>query len=315
MKVRLFVATAFACLMNLPSFAGSADSVRSADISRNELTARDFPRWQELAPNVYAYEDLHSPDPNGVVFNTVSLIVVTADGVTVMDGQGDVPQTQLLIDNIKKLTPQPIKYVLIASDHGDHVGGNAAFKKAYPDVVFIASPVSQKTLAGKGHPSMETVSDQRTIRLGATDIQILNLGRAHTGGDLVAYLPDSKVMFLGEVYLRGLFPAMRSGYPTEWLATIKKAQAMDVSWYVPGHGFVDDAATMKRDLEESRKAIEYVIAEARRLHAAGQSCESPAACPAVQGADWGPYRDWAARGSQAPLAIAKVYQEIAGKLP
>lgn len=314
MKARILT-TAFACLMSLPAFAGSADSVRSADISKSELTPRDFPRWQQLAPNVYAYEGLHSPDPNGVVFNTVSLIVITADGVMVVDGQGDVAQTQLMIDTIKKLTPQPIKYVVIASDHGDHVGGNAAFKQAYPGVVFIASAVSQKTLAQKAHPPMEIVNDQRMVRLGETDIQILNLGRAHTGGDLVAYLPQSKVLFLSEVYLRGLFPAMRSAYPTEWIGTIKKAQAMDVSWYVPGHGFVDDAATMKRDLEESRKALEYVIAEAKRLHAAGQACESAAVCPATQHADWGPYRDWAARGSQAPLAIAKVYQEMAGKLP
>lgn len=315
MKSWHFLVATLICALNVPSLALSADAVRSADISKRNLKESDFPRWQELAPDVYAYEGLHSPDRDGSIVNTVSLIVVTTDGVTVVDGQGDVPQTKLMIENIRKLTPQPIKYVVIASDHIDHVGGNAAFRDAYPDVVFIASPVSQKTLAQKAHPSMETVSDQRTIRSGATDIQILNLGRAHTGGDLVAYLPESKVMFLGEVYLRDVFPAMRSAYPTEWLATIGKAQAMDVSWYLPGHGFVDDAASMKRDLEEARKAIVYTIAEAKRLHAAGLSCESPAVCPAAQKADWGPYAGWALSNSQAPLAIVKVYQEIEGRLP
>lgn len=311
------LAIAMASALFVPSLVRAADAVHSADISKRNLTEKDFPRWQTLVPDVYAYEGLHSPDRDGTIVNTVSLIVVTTDGVAVIDGQGDVPQTKLMIDNIAKLTSQPIKYVVIASDHTDHVGGNSAFKAAFPDVVFISSPASQKTLAkaNNGNPPTQTVSDKHTLRLGKTDIEILNLGRAHTGGDLVAYLPATKVMFLGEVYLRDVFPAMRSAYPSEWLATISKAQAMDVSWFVPGHGFVDDAATMKRELEESRQAIAYTIAEGKRLHAAGEKCESAKDCSAAAKANWGAYDSWALRGSQAPLAIVKVYQEIEAKLP
>jgi cyclase len=302
------------CALTVPLLALGADASSSADISKRNLKQSDFPRWQALVPGVYAYQGLHNPDTDGVVIPTVSLIVVTTDGVLVVDGQGDVPQAALMIDNINKLTPQPIRYVVVASDHGDHVGGNAAFKATYPEVVFISSPVSQKTLAKNDNTPTQTVSDQRTIRMGTTDIRILNLGRAHTGGDLAVYLPQSKVLFMSEIYLRGVFPAMRSAYPTEWLATIKRAQAMDVSWFVPGHGFIDDAATMKRDVEESRKALEYVIVEAKRLHAAGLACESPKNCPAAQNAAWGVYNEWALRSSQAPVAIARVYQELEGKL-
>ncbi len=315
MNLAHFLIAALACALTLPSPARGANAVRSADIAKRNLQQSDFPRWQQLAPDVYAYEGLHAADRNGVVINTVSLIVVTTDGVMVVDGQGDVPQTKLLIDTIGKLTPQPIKYVVIASDHIDHVGGNAAFKAVYPGVAFIASPVSQKNLAKNENPPTQTVADRRAVRMGNTEIEILNLGRAHTGGDLAVHLPASKVMFLGEIYLRDVFPAMRSAYPSEWLGTLRKAQAMDASWYVPGHGFIDDAAAMKRDLEEARKALAYVIAEVKRLHAAGYSCESPTNCPAAQHADWGPYDGWALRSSQAPLAVAKVYQEIEGKLP
>lgn len=316
MRTRLSVAAALICALLLPVLSHGAEWSRSADIARRNLKPTDFPRSRQLAPGVYAYEGLHSPDRDGTVVNTVSLIVTTIDGVVVIDGQGDEAQTRRMIEDIRKLTPRPtIRYVVIASDHTDHVGGNAAFLEANPRVEFIASPASQKVLEQKAHPSMQTVGDRRTLRLGGIEIQILNLGRAHTGGDLVAYLPESRVLFLGEIYLRDVFPAMRSAYPTEWLGTIEKAQAMDVSWYVPGHGFIDDAATMKRDLEEARKAIVHVIAEAKRLHAAGEVCESPKNCPAAQKANWGPYGDWALSGSQAPLAIVKVYQEIEGKLP
>jgi len=223
-------------------------------------------------------------------------------------------QTKLMINFIKNLTTQPIKYVVVASDHGDHVGGNAAFKAAYPDVKFISSPASQLELANTANPPDQTVADERKVTMGETEIEILNLGRAHTGGDLAVYLPQSRVLFLGEIYMRGLFPAMRSAYPGEWINTIEKAQAMDVSWYIPGHGFIDDAASMERDLEEYRQAIATVINESQRLHSAGESCESPSACSAAAKANWGQYEEWSASDNQAPFAISRVYQEIEGTL-
>lgn len=316
MRNRLAVIAALICALLLPILGHGADWPQSADIAKRNLKPTDFPRSRQLAPGIFVYEGLHAADRDGTIVNTVSLIVTTAAGVVVVDGQGDAAQTRRMLEDIRKLTPQPkVSYVVIASDHIDHVGGNAAFREANPQVEFIASPVSAKRLEEKGHPPIQTVEERRTLAVGGMEIEILNLGRAHTGGDLVAYLPHNKVLFLGEVYLRDVFPAMRSAHPTEWLGTIERAQAMDASWYVPGHGFIDDAASMKRDLEESRKAIRYVIDEARRLRAAGFVCESPANCPAAQAANWGPYDSWALRNSQAPLAIMKVYQEIDGKLP
>jgi glyoxylase-like metal-dependent hydrolase (beta-lactamase superfamily II) len=296
----------------------AAEFPASGDIAKRGLSKADFPRWKELSPNIYAYEGLEFPDTAEIVVTTVSLIVVTKEGVVVVDGQGDLRQTQEMIDVIKKWTPQPIRYVVIASDHIDHVGGNAAFKAAYPDVVFVSSPVSQRNLAKNANPPTETVAEKRVITLGGTDIQILNIGRGHTGGDLVAYLPASKVLFMGELYMRHIFPALRSGYPSEWLATIKRAQAMDVSWYIPGHGFTDDMASMRADLEGYRVALEYVIAEGKRLYALGAPCPNtgkPPSCEALKQANWGPYLGWAWDENQARLAISKVYQEIEGKLP
>lgn len=315
MKSQRLIAGVLACLMSLPVLASGVESVRSSHIFDNGLKKEDFPRWREVAANTYIYEGLHAADPTGAVFTTVTLVVVTKEGVVVVDGQGNVPDSQSLIDHIKKVTPQPIKYVVVASDHGDHTAGNAAFKAANPDVVFVATPASQKAMAKNANPPSKIVKQRETLRLGGTDIQLLDLGRAHTGGDLVVYLPASKILFMSEVYLRGLFPAMRSAYPTEWLATIDKALAMDVSLYIPGHGFTDDAAAMKSDLIESKRAIEYVITEAKRLRAAGIPCEGPKNCKAAEQANWGPYTNWPARGSQAPVALAKVYQELDGKLP
>ena len=126
----------FGSVVGLPSGpmdqpAGIA-SPRSAALAARDLTPNDFPRYKKIAQDVYTYEGLHVPDKDGTIINTVSLIVVTDDGVVVVDGQGDQKQGEEMIDNIKKITAQPVKYMVIASDHGDHTGGNGAFKTAFP---------------------------------------------------------------------------------------------------------------------------------------------------------------------------------------
>lgn len=314
----LGVVLALASALALSSGAIAAGKYpESADIKVRNLTEQDFPRWQQIVPNVYAYEDTHSPDPSGGVVNTVSLIVVTPAGTVLVDGQGDSMDGTRLVNSIKKITPQPLKYVIVGSDHIDHVGGNAELKAAWPGAIFVATPVSKANMERNKNAAIPTelVTDKRTINVGGTDIQVLNLGRAHTGGDLAVYLPATKVLFLGEIYLRDVFPAMRSAYPSEWIATLKKAEAMNADWIIPGHGFVDSKEELKADLVESRKAIEAVIAEVNRLHKTSAKCESPQSCEAAKQANFGPYKDWALSGSQIPLAIAKVYQEIEGKLP
>ena len=308
-----------ALLVIATAFRGHAQVVQTGDRAKRGLATTDFPRARQLAPGVYSYEALRGGDPGGQM-TTVSLIVITSDGVLVADGQGNVDQTKEMVSWIAKTTTQPIKYVIVCSDHGDHTGGNAAF----PDgVTFVAHPTSVKVLEGKPRAPTEAVSHCRVIRLGATDIEILFLGRAHTGGDLSVYLPKEKVLFMSEAYLHRIFPAMRSAYPTEWVQTVKNAQAIDATWFLPGHGFVDDAPLLKSELDVYRKAMEQVIAEATRLHAARVPC-APAApgaagapralCEAATKGEWGDLKNWTLFSGQVEIAIRRVYDEIEGKL-
>lgn len=211
-----------ALLIFLAAPAGAQTPVQTADPFKRGLTQKDFPRLKQIEPNVYTYEALRPSEPDGFK-TTVDLIVVTDAGVLVANGQGNEQAGRDLVAAITRITTQPIKYVVICSEHGDHTGGNAAFKAAFPDVVFVSSPVSQKALAKNANPPTETVADKRTIKLGNTAIDVLNLGRSHTGGDLAVHLPAAKVLFLSETYVHRLFPSMRSAYPREWLATLAKA--------------------------------------------------------------------------------------------
>jgi glyoxylase-like metal-dependent hydrolase (beta-lactamase superfamily II) len=319
MRHRFLVASLIGLVSAIPL---RAQVVQTGDPIKRGLSAADFPRAKQLVPGVYSYEALRAGDP-GRQMTTVSLIVITTDGVLVADGQGTVAQTREMVDWIKKTTNQPIKYVIICSDHGDHTGGNAAF----PDgVTFVASPASTKVLEAAGKPPLptEAVAERRAMKLGVTNIEILNLGRAHTGGDLSVYLPDQRVLFMSEAYLHAIFPAMRSAYPSEWVQTIKKAEAMNAIWYIPGHGFVDDANTLKADLRTFRLATEQVVAESKRLHDAHVPCvQAPAPagggqrpmCEAAQKGNWGDLTAWTLYGSQVETAVRRVYDELDGKLP
>ena len=275
-----------------------AAQVRTAFPEKRGFKLTDFPRTVKLADNVYGYEDIRQPG-----FTTVSLFVVGADGVLIVDGQGSVEATKKMLGEIAKVTPKPVKWYIVGSDHGDHTAGNSALPA---DVTYVVTPFSkaQMKLAA---PAM--TGDKQVVNVGGIEVQALYLGRAHTGGDLVAYLPKQKILFMSEVFLNRVFPAMRSAYPTEWVGVIDKALKLDVDRFVPGHGFIEEPKVSREELIEYQKAMRAVIAEVNRLHKLGLSADD-----AAKQADWGPYKEWFLVEQQGPIAVRKIYDEIEGKL-
>jgi glyoxylase-like metal-dependent hydrolase (beta-lactamase superfamily II) len=273
--------------------------VRTADITLRGLTAADFPRVTRLADNVYAYEQI---DPSKRTVTVNNLIVITTAGVLIAESQGTAANVARLVADIATLTPQPIKYVVVGSEHGDHTGGIAAFPAG---VVYLAHPFSAPRIKQPTEP----VTGRRVITMGGTEIEVLFLGRAHTGGDLEVYLPREKILFMSEVFSNRIFPSMANGYPTDWVDALNKAEQMDVSWFVPAHGFVDSAAVMREEERNYRLALERIIAEGRRLHDGGTSIESAPAAARLE-----PYDGWTRAGNNAFAGLKRVYMELDGAL-
>ena len=282
--------------------------VRTGDPVKRGLPLSDFPRTIQVADNVYTYEDFHAGPEK---FTTTNMFVVTDAGVLVADGQGSVAETKGLVDAVRKVTPKPITTVVIASDHGDHTAGNASFPAG---VKYIIHPTSKAILDAarngwKPPTDAALVSDRLSMTLGGESIDILFLGRSHTGGDLAVWLPREKILFLSEIYLNRLFPAMRSAYPSEWLKALDKAEAMNANIYIAGHGFTETGPVSREELREYHQAMTAVIAEATRLHKAGVPVED-----AIKQANWGVYASWTLASSQGPIAVRKVYLELDGAL-
>jgi len=282
---------------------GETAVIRTANPYARGLADTDFPRVKRLADGVYTYEQLRSAGEEK--FTTVSFFVVTTDGVLVADGQGNAAETKRLVDTIGTLTKAPITHVVIGSDHGDHTGGNSEFPK---NATYYVHPTSLALL--KPAPArVERVTETSVVRLGGREIRIQFLGRAHTGGDLMVYMPVEKILFMSEAFLSRVFPAMRSAYPTEWVAMLDRARAMDVRTFVPGHGFVDSPQVLAEELVTYRNALAQVVAEGRRLHATGVPVEE-----AVKLARFGDLEQWSLRSSQGAIAIRRVYAELNGEL-
>ena len=312
-----FPFTAFTCLaISTPAFA-QQPVVRTADPIKRGMKLSDFPRTVKVSDNVYTYEDFHAGPEK---FTTTNMFVVTSDGVLVADGQGSPAETKGLVEAIKKVTPKPITTVVIASDHGDHTAGNASFTAS---VHYIIHPTSKAILDRSAEAAAksgrdggwklpadaELVADKKTFEMGGEPVEILFLGRSHTGGDLAVWLPRQKILFLSEIYLNRVFPAMRSAYPSEWLNALDRAEAMHANIYIAGHGFTETGPVSQEELREYHKAMTAVIAEATRLHKAGVPVDQ-----AVAQANWGDYASWTLASSQGPIAIRKVYEELSGKV-
>lgn len=292
--------------------APAGGQAASAFPAARGLAPVDFPRSIRLADGVYAYEDLRAPG-----FTTVSLIVIGADGVLIADGQESPEATRRLLAAVAELTSRPVRWYVVGSDHADHTGGSAVLPEAVTHIVHPTSLRSLRDEAGdqEGAGAIASAAsrllteNQRVVDVGGRAVEILHLGRAHTGGDLLINVPDSGVLFMSEVFFNRVFPAMRTARPSEWLATIDAALAREARLYVPGHGFVEAGPRSRQELVAFRRAIRHIIDEAGRLHAAGLSVEE-----AVAQADWGPYGDWMLADSQKTIAIRQVYSEIDGTL-
>src|SRR5262245_3042978 len=282
--------------------------IRTADINVRGVKRSDFPKVHKLADNVYVYSALQVRTDIEMEFTTNNLIVVTPQGVLVADAQINEADTKQLMAAIAKITPQPIKYVVIGSDHNDHTGGNAAFTAG---TTFIAHPTSKAVLAQrKGVPvPSEVVSDKKVMTLGGEEIQILFLGRAHTGGDLSVFLPKENILFLSESYFNRLFPSLYGGYPSEWVAALKKAEAMNAAIPVPGHGFIGSPRVLREELVSFRQSVEKVVSEGYRLRSAGVPLAR-----APRSAILGPFGYWTRAAQNLPEALGRVYAEAAGEL-
>lgn len=210
--------------------------------------------------------------------NSLSMFIVTKDGVIATDPAGYNRPTagQQYIDEIKKVTDKPIKYLIYSHVHFDHISGGRPFKDAGAKIIAHNNAAERlKVVQDPNTPVPdESVSDRgRTIKLGGTTLELKYVGKNHSDSTLVMRLPKEKIIFVVDLIPVGTFPArgMIDFYPLEAEESIKKIIAMDWERLIPGHpgapdgrlGTKEDAKNFLALLQEASAAVKTQAREGK----------------------------------------------------
>jgi cyclase len=252
------------------------------------------PSWKtelrQLAPNVYAYTQAGGPGIASAGVSNAGCIVGDDHWMAIDALQAPIP-ANAFIAAASKASGKPCRRLVNTHHHGDHVGGNQFFLSAE----IVSHPYCReevlKTVATtpriwekhegwavgsedrKVVPPSTTFEDKVTYYYGDTVVEFRFAGPAHTWGDVIAYLPQHKILFAGDVAFFYVAPYAHNANVTKWLETVDKIMAMDVETIVAGHGPIGG----KKELAEMAEYFRLLKSETRSRFDAGMSAGQAAA--------------------------------------
>jgi len=211
--------------------------------------------FEEVATDIY-----QARGTDNLMVGSNAAVIVNENDVVIVDSSISPVAAAAMAQELRAITDKPIRYVINTHFHFDHAHGN----QVYPaDVQIIGHEFTHEMLVNGGSvgrsykrfadwfasvpggmegqeglrptaPNM-TLSDSMTLHRGAREIRLLFLGKGHTGGDVVVYLPAEKILITGDLLLESV-PFMGDAFPSEWIDTLDQLKALDFDIVVPGHG-------------------------------------------------------------------------------
>ena len=197
--------------------------------------------------------------------------VVTGDGVVVVDALGSPALAGDLIAEIRRITSEPIRYVIVTHFHADHIYGLQAFKAVGATILahpagreYLNSDTAQLRLESSrqelspwidAHTRLVPAdrwldAAETTLRVGNMDFVIRHVGPAHTPEDLVVFVPQRSVLFAGDLVFRGRIPFVGQADSGQWITSLSRLIEFKPTLLIPGHGPVSDKPLA--DLELTR---------------------------------------------------------------
>jgi cyclase len=195
-------------------------------------------------------DDLYVVHNDIVPGNSTALI--TNEGVLLVDDKFDVDHNGIM-EQLKKVTDKPIKYVVNTHHHADHSGGNAKMQDM--NALVVASEEARENMVDGKQPGLPSIVIQHHahIYLGGKNVELYHFGRAHTNGDMVVLFPAERTLAAGDMFTFGdatpqLIDYAGGGSGKEWTKTLDSALQLDFDAVVPGHGLV----TTKQEMAKFR---------------------------------------------------------------
>ncbi|MBX3549971.1 MAG: MBL fold metallo-hydrolase [Xanthobacteraceae bacterium] len=232
----------------------------TGDLSEKKVT------FEEIGRDLYAFTA--EGDPN-------SGIIVGDDGVMVIDAQATPVMAKDVIERVKKVTDKPITHVLLTHYHAVRVLGASAYNAK----AILASDATRDLIVERGQQDMDseigrfprlfraqesipgltwptvTFPKEMTVWLGKREVKIRHIGRGHTAGDIVAYVPDANVVFSGDLVEYHSACYCGDAHLKDWPNTLNNLAEFGSAALVPGRGAALKSASQVKDGIKLTKAF------------------------------------------------------------
>jgi glyoxylase-like metal-dependent hydrolase (beta-lactamase superfamily II) len=287
-------------------------------------------RFNKVADGVY-----HAVGTGALTVIGNGAVIVNDDDVVIVDDHVSPAAAWVLLEEVKRLTPKPVRYVINTHFHFDHAHGNQIFGagvdiigheftremlasgrplqmplyKGYLDGIPAQIEAMRGRVAKEQDPAAKarlqtqlssaennlasqkelklvppnvTLAREMTLFRGSREIQIRHLGRGHTGGDVVVFLPREKIVITGDFLTAGM-SNLSDSYPDEWANSLDALKKLDFTTVLPGHG---EAYTDKTKIDNYQAYLRDAWAQASKLKQQGVSAQE-----AVKRIDMGAHKD------------------------
>jgi glyoxylase-like metal-dependent hydrolase (beta-lactamase superfamily II) len=199
------------------------------------------------------------------------------DGFLVVDTRLTHRQADEILDDLRSLSPLPVRAVVNTHGHNDHAFGNARFRPApiwgHARCATMVRDTGTIQLARLTERMPELAEELAEVVLDPPDhlfedtttvpfdaggrvVELRYLGRGHTDNDVVVLVPDADVLLAGDLLENDATPFFGDGYPLDWPATVEALVALVTGAVVPGHGTVGDRGFAVRQMTEFRTVAE-----------------------------------------------------------
>lgn len=251
--------------------------------------AQDTPVPEPVAPGAWMVQGqsaLGSSANRNFISNAG--FVVTGEGVVVIDALGSPALAEELLAQIRRITPQPVRWVILTHYHADHIYGLQAFKAAGATVIahraageYLNSDTAMQRLKASREELFPWIDENTrlvgadrwidgptSLHLGGMEFRLQPVGPSHTPEDLVVYVPALRTLFAGDLVFRGRVPFVGQADSGHWISALDTLLRQDIELVVPGHGPASRSA--RADLELTR---DYLIHLRRTMGEAARNME------------------------------------------
>jgi glyoxylase-like metal-dependent hydrolase (beta-lactamase superfamily II) len=263
---------------------------------------------REIIPGHYAF--------SSGSFN--SGIIVTGEGAVVLDALDSEAAGKAEREAIANTIRQPVRVLVSSTFHNNYSKGNIAFADVWKighenyrtDLIALMQRENVLPAEQKARLPNETFRNRVTLHLGGKDIEVRFLGRGHTRGDSIIYVPQDRIVYLSELFFAEQFLYIDDGFGLDWLKTLDAVDALGADIFVPAHGPIPaDPRATRQSLNRFRQMLVDIRDAVQREIARGATEEQ-----AVATIRWPQYEKLQGYNAEREVAVRRLYRQLTGTL-